>query len=148
MGCKTETKEIGNNTYTVIQWPAEKSMLIKFKLINVFGESFGKIIANAKAVTKEEGSAEDKTKGFEQLCAVISDVFAKHSPENVLKLMKEVVFAATVVNETYPNGIKFTKSVFEELYQDNLLEFYKVFAFVLQVNYSHFLPQSQPVPTT
>ena len=44
MACKTETKQIGDHEYSVTQWPAEKSMLMKFRLAKAFGASLATIM--------------------------------------------------------------------------------------------------------
>ena len=65
-------------------------------------------------------------------------MFDDKDPKEVLSLMKEVVESATC------NGQRITVANFNEIYSDNLLEFYKAFAFVLEVNYKNFLGDKLP----
>ena len=130
MACKTETKQIGDNEYSVTQWPAEKSMLMKFRLAKAFGASLATLMGNSPQTTKnkkptEQGEALALSEGF-------SVLFQSNSPEELVALIKNCVVGAA------RDGKRITESSFNELFSgDDLLEAYKVFVFVLQVNYSN-----------
>lgn len=120
MGCKTETKTIGEREYSVRQWPAEKAILMKFKLAKAFGASLATLLGN-------EGAEE-----LDTISKSFALIFDNSSPEELVALMK-----SCIVNVAC-DGTKITETSFNELFSgDNLLEIYQVFIFVLQVNYSN-----------
>jgi hypothetical protein len=123
MACRTETKEIGDSEYSVTQWSAEKSMLMKFKLGKTFGTSIAALMRSSN--DKKDSEA----KAFSE---IISVFFDNNSPEELVALMKACVLG------TACNGKRITDTSFNELFSgDDLVEVYKVFIFVLQVNYSN-----------
>lgn len=130
MSCRTESKQIGDNEYSVTQWPAEKSMLMKFRLAKTFGASLATLMGNSPTSTKNK-------KGNEQAEALalsegLSVLFNNNSPEELVALMKDCVIGVGC------NGTKITNTSFNEIFSgDELLEVYKVFIFVLKVNYSN-----------
>lgn len=125
MSCKTETKTIGDNEYSVTQWPAEKSLLIKFKLIKALGASL-----TALAGAFDKNASDDMSIVSESL----SSLFNNSSPEELVSLMK------TCIEGTARNGKRLTGTSFNEVFStDDLLEIYKVFIFVMQVNYGNFI---------
>jgi hypothetical protein len=129
MSCKTESKDIGDREYSVTQWPADKSMLMKFKLAKTFGASLATLMgASSNSKDKSENDKEE-TKAFSE---GISILFQNNSPEDLVALMKKCVVGAAC------NGKRITDTSFNELFSgDDLMEVYKVFVFVLQVNYSN-----------
>ena len=133
MACKTDTKEIGEHTYSVTQWPATKAILIKLKLIKTFGATLARISGSALETSdkKKKDNSENDAKAISE---GLSLMFQDNSPEEILVLMKECVLG------TGCDGAKITATSFEELFSgDNLLEVYKVFLFVLRVNYSDLM---------
>lgn len=129
MACKTETKQIGDNEYSVTQWPAEKSMLMKFKLTKAFGAPLATLMGSSKddpkSKTKDQDDAHALSEGLMSL-------FEGSSPEDLVKLIK------TSVVGTARNDKRITDTSFNEYFSgDELMEVYKVFVFVLQVNYSN-----------
>ena len=129
MACNTENRQIGSREYSVTQWPAEKSMLIKFRLIKVFGASLTCIMGSS-TTSKTKGSSEQEE--AKALSEGLSTLFANTSPEELLSLFKSCIVGVAC------NGTRITDSSFNELFSgDDLMDTYKVFAFVLQVNYSN-----------
>lgn len=130
MTCKTETKQIGDHEYSVTQWPAEKSMLMKFRLAKAFGASLATLMGNSPQTTKNKKSTEqDEALALSEGLSVL---FQSNSPEELVALMKNCVVGVAC------DGKRITESSFNELFSgDDLLEVYKVFVFVLQVNYAN-----------
>jgi hypothetical protein len=130
MGCKTETKQIGDHEYSVTQWPADKSMLTKFRLVKAFGASLATLMGNSPQSTKgKKVSEQDEALALSEGLSVL---FQSNSPEELVALMKSCVVGVAC------DGRRITDSSFNELFSgDELLEVYKVFVFVLQVNYSN-----------
>ena len=126
MACKTETKVIGEREYSVTQWPIDKSMLMKFRLGKVFSSSLSSIasvIASDKPSEKDEVSA---------LSEGLSSLFQNTSPEELVRIIKDTVIGSAC------DGERITESSFTELFSgDDMIETYKVFIFVLKVNYSN-----------
>lgn len=119
MACNTETKQINDKEYSVTQWPAEKSILMKFKLAKVFGASLTLL------VNEEKGDVEN-------FSSAISSLFSNTEPEELVSILKSCVVGVAC------DGRKITDTSFNELFSgDNLMEVYQVFLFVLQVNYSN-----------
>lgn len=125
MACRTETTQIGENEYSVTQWPADKSILTKFKLTKVFGASLLLMIPD-KSKNKSE---KDELSGFSE---GLSLLFKNNSPEELFTIMKSCIVGVA------RNGTKITETSFNEVFSgDDLIEIYKVFLFVLKVNYSN-----------
>lgn len=128
MSCKTETKEINGVTYTATQWPAEKALLMKLKLLKVLGPSF------AKLATLKDKVSDDKTDKVELLTDAVQLLFAEASPEEILGLIKTSIIGVS------RNGEKLSEAgITTHFSGDDLLDIYKVFIFVIQVNYGNLL---------
>lgn len=131
MACRTETKQIGEREFSVTQWPASKAMLMKLKLVKAFGVS----------LTKLASSTSDQSKGKkkeEQEIAALSDglasLFESNSPEELVALMRACIEGVAC------DGKRITQTSIDEVFSpDDLIEIYKVFIFVIQVNYGNFL---------
>lgn len=131
MACKTETKQIGDHEYSVTQWPAEKSMLMKFRLAKAFGASLAAIMGNASQ-TPSKGKKNNDQEDAMALSEGLSTLFQNNSPEELVALMKNCVIGVAC------DGKRITETSFNELFSgDDLMEVYKVFIFVLQVNYAN-----------
>lgn len=129
MSCKTESTQIGNHEYSVTQWPAEKSVLMKFRLAKALGSSLSKI---ATALSSNNVTKEDKMAAFSE---GVSELFKNSSPEELSKLIKDCV-----VNG-YCDGTMITETSYNELFSgDSIADLYKVFFFVIKVNYGNFIP--------
>lgn len=131
MACKTESKQIGDHEYSVTQWPAEKSMLMKFRLAKAFGASLATIMGTASQ-TPSKGKKNTDQDDAKALSEGLSTLFQNNSPEELVALMKNCVVGVAC------DGKRITETSFNELFSgDDLLEVYKVFIFVLQVNYAN-----------
>ena len=129
MACKTETSEIGDHEYSVTQWPAEKSMLMKLRLTKAFGAPLAILMGNhkddPKSTTKDQDDALALSEGLNSL-------FEASSPEELVSLIKSSVVGVA------RDGKRITDSSFNEYFSgDDLMEVYKVFIFVLRVNYAN-----------
>lgn len=132
MSCKTETKTIGDHEFSVTQLPATKAILMKVKLIKTFGATLARIASMATNTSKDKKDTSDTD--AKALSEGLSILFQGNSPDEIVALMKECVVGVAC------DGTKITSSSFDELFSgDNLLEVYKVFLFMLQVNYSDLM---------
>lgn len=124
MACKTETKQIGEREYSVTQWPVDKSILMKFKLVKALGPSLAKLASASK----------EDSDDMSNLSESLSSLFENSSPEELVSLMKECLLGVAI------EGKRLTDSSFNEVFEpDDIMEIYKVFIFVIQVNYANFL---------
>jgi len=131
MSCKTETKVIGDNEFSVTQWPADKAILMKMKLGKTFGASIGKIAAMALESTKNKVSDSEQAKALSE---GISILFDSNSPEEIMNLIKSSVIGVAC------DGTKITETTFNQIFSgDDLMDVYKVFMFVIKVNYGNLL---------
>ena len=131
MSCKTETKVIGDNEFSVTQWPADKAILMKMKLGKTFGASIGKIAAMALESTKNKVSDSEQAKALSE---GISIWFDSNSPEEIMNLIKSSVIGVAC------DGTKITETTFNQIFSgDDLMDVYKVFMFVIKVNYGNLL---------
>lgn len=129
MACQTETTQIGDHEYSVTQWPAEKAILMKMRLAKTFGASLASIVANSQGGNKSSDSDDAKA-----LSEGLSMLFQSNSPEEVTNLIKESVIGVAM------DGTKIMESRFNEVFSgDSLMDVYKVFMFVIKVNYGNLL---------
>lgn len=120
MSTKTETKEINGREYSVTQWPAEKALLMKFKLTKIIGAPLALLIAS-----QDESNAE-----ADIIAKSIAALFDKSTPEDLLAVIKECVIGVAC------NTQKITNSSFSSLFiGDNLMDVYQVLFFVVRVNF-------------
>jgi hypothetical protein len=129
MACQTETTQIGDHEYSVTQWPAQKAILMKMRLAKTFGASLASIVANSQGGKKSSDS--DDAKGLSE---GLNMLFQANSPEEVTSLIKETVVGVSM------DGTRIMDSRFDEVFSgDNLMDVYKVFMFVIKVNYGNLL---------
>lgn len=131
MSCKTETTQIGDHEYSVTQWPADKSILMKMRLAKTFGASIGLIASVALESTKKKISEAEEAKALSE---GIATLFESNSPEEVTNLIKSCVIGVAV------DGTKITETSFNQIFSgDDIMDVYKVFMFVIKVNYGNLL---------
>ncbi len=134
MGCETESKEIDGMEFSVTQWPASKALLTKFKLIKIFGAS---IALSASGIEINSNSKSLEVDGV-LISDGLSKLFQDTSPEEVFDIMKGCIIGVAC------NGEKINNTTFEMLFSgDSLSAVYKVFMFVLKVNYSALMKGQQ-----
>lgn len=130
MACKTESKQFGDHEYSVTQWPADKSMLMKFRLAKAFGAPITSLVGflpDSKKSKEEKELMETKA-----VSDGIKMLFESSSPEELVSLIKECVIGVS------RDGTKITPSTYNEYFSgDDLMDIYKIFIFVIQVNYSN-----------
>lgn len=125
MSCETETTTINEREYSVTQWPAKKAILTKFKLVKTFGASLAILAGQASGEDSDDAKA---------LSNGLSTLFNHSSPDELLSLMTECIIGIAC------DGKRITESGFDELFSgDNLMDSYKVFIFVLKVNYGNLM---------
>ena len=128
MGCETETKQIGEHEYSVTQWPAEKSILMQMRLIKAFGSSIATLVSAIE--DKDESGGLDIDPAI--LGKSLNSLFAENSPDEITALLKECVIGVAC------DGQRISSTSFNELFSGNeLITVYKIFIFVIQVNYSN-----------
>lgn len=125
MSCKTETKMIGDKEVSATQWPVEKSMLMKLKLVKAIGPSLTKLVSIS--------FDKDSSLSAEILSDGLSILFEQNSPEDLFALIKSCLIGVAI------NGRRVTEnSINEQFSPDDMMDMYRIFLFVLQVNYQNF----------
>ena len=129
MSCNTETKQIGDHEYSVTQWPVEKAMLMKFRLAKTFGAPLASIIGNSPGDKNKDSNDQDDALAISEGLATL---FQNSSPEDLVLIIKNCVVGVGC------DGTRITETSFSELFSgDDMVEVYKVFIFVLKVNYAN-----------
>jgi hypothetical protein len=132
MPCKTETKNIEGHDYSVTQWPAHTAMINKFKLIKMFGPAFLKF-APLMGSTIDTDSDE----AMRAMSSSLNLLFENGSPEEIASLIESCIIGAS------RDGLRIDSSGYMQHFSgDGLSSIYKVFMFVVQVNYSDLMPGS------
>lgn len=126
MACKEETRGIGDHEYYCRQWSAEKALLMKLRIAKMFGGAFADL---AVIITNKD---------TDSVSSVIPKLFDTSEPEQVLVLLKEVAQSATC------DGKRIDVKNFNDIFSDNLLDFYRVVGFVLEVNFKSFFGGKLP----
>jgi hypothetical protein len=126
MALSTDTRTIGQNTYTVTQLAATPAYTLLTKLMKIIGPAFGALA----------GASEGKPVS-EALKAALQELTSRLDEDEVKKIVNQLV--ATVIVHT-DNGMNAPlPKVFESHFHGgNLSEFFQVLGFVLEVNYSDF----------
>ena len=132
MSTKKESIEINGNKYLCVQWDAEKAYLMKFRIIKVLGESITGLVAAMGSDDKNQITAIAKS---------IQSFFSNSKPEEVLSLLKDVVCSCYRIQDDERTLI----NNFAGDFAGDLMTPYKIFAFVLKVNYSDFLGGSEAI---
>lgn len=128
MVCKTESTEIDDHEYAVTQWSAEKSILMKLKLTKIFGPSLSTLVNLALDQNKEDQDVDES----QILSGAISLLFDNSTPEEITAMIKSCVIGVA------RDGKKITETSFAELFTgEDLMLIYRIFFFVLKVNYGN-----------
>lgn len=128
MACNTEELEINDVQYVCTQYPAIQGMKFKLKVLKTLGPVITEIIP---MIGKD---AEDGDQ-LSAISNVIEKLFQISSPDEIVDLIVEMMTTGNVKRE----GKRITEALFTEQFSgDNMMEVYKVFAFVLKVNYKGF----------
>lgn len=137
MTCRTETKTIDNVEYSVRQWPAEKAMVNKFKLIKILGAPLASIANVLGDSDTNDGSLSDNE--VSSISGAIEQLFANSSPEDLVSFIKECIVSNVFAGEG-ANATRITETSFNDMFAgDDLSKVYKVFIFVIKVNYSNLV---------
>lgn len=120
MACNDETKTINGREYYVVQMPPTKAIPVKLKLMKVLGNPLTVLASASKA---DGGSVA-------ALGDAIGALFEGSSEEEVFALIKRVVETAKVDGQRINIDNHFSG--------DHMPDLYKVFFWVLEVNFSSF----------
>jgi len=125
MACKIETKNINGHEYTVTQWPAEKALLLKFKLMKYLGSSISTLV-----------SLDQKKEGLDSkvLGSTFHELFKSCSPQELVDFLKDLIVGCS------RDGVRLDSSSFTTHFSgESLLDIYPVSLFILSVNYSSLI---------
>lgn len=131
MTCKTENMTIDNVVYVTTQYPAITGMQFKMEILKVLGPAITEVLP-AFLKRGEEGAADQVA----MLGHAIEKMFSTTKPEEVVSLIVRML----TTGHTFRDGKPITEAVLNEAFAgDDMISIYKLFAFVLRVNYSNFL---------
>jgi len=129
MSCRTETHEIDMVDYSITQWPAEKAMIMKFRLLKCFGPAMASLI---------ELIGDNNDVDGDSLSSAIENLFSKSSPDELSKMIKDCVVGVA------KDGTRITESSFNQIFSgDELVNVYKIFILVVRVNFGNLLTGQQ-----
>lgn len=121
MACEVEQQNIAGVNYGVTQWSAEKALIMKFKLIKAFGASVTSFLKT---------DIDDTAK----ITNALESLFNSITPEDAVVLIK-----SCIVNNVRAEGKLLQEVDFNTYFAgDKLINIYKVFIFVIRVNYKNF----------
>jgi len=125
MACLDETKEINGRTYYVVQMPPTEAIKVQLQLTKIFGDSFGELGSSMNGDFAGQAQA---------LGAAMSLLFKNSDEDEILALVKKVVSTAKVDGKKIVIDSDFTGEYLQDIY--------KVFFWVLGVNFSSFFGES------
>ena len=132
MSCETQTKKINDIDFTCTQYPAKIGAKYKLKLVEIFNAPIVEIIPMFTGKKKKPNEAEQVT----MMTNAIKGLFSSASPDEVIDLIWEMLSTGSVRRE----GEILNEAKIDQYFSgDDLLSVYKVFIFVLRVNYSGLL---------
>lgn len=132
MACKTDKTEINGNVYVATQFPADMGLVMKFR----FGKLFKSVLVDLLPLLKaaKNGDASNKIEAF----MGILDKLLENDPESMAKFIQDM-FRGVKINGT-------SSFDFGSHFADNYSEMYKVFFWLIKLNFGGFfnaLPQNQ-----
>lgn len=125
MSCETYTTEIDNHQYAYTQLPATKSLILKYELIGIFGNT---IVDLFKTLGKSD---DEQLKIFSK---AIQEVFSDNDPEKMVSLISKIFIPCFKDKERVDIDRDFT---------GKFSEMYRVLAWILTKEYSGFLEEMQ-----
>lgn len=132
MACETREQNIGDVLYVTTQWPATKQVLMKMKIVSIFGEAIFDLVQGLNIKGKESEKQKAQIDAFK---SALDNLFSKSSPEEVTNFIKAVITSG----ETKREGVRISSNNFDEIYNDaGLMEMYKAFLFIVKANYADF----------
>lgn len=135
MACETETKIIDGIEYSCTQYSAKKGAIFKLRVMKMFGPSVKKLLPAlpTKAKNKKENSTAIDQVNI--LLAAMNALFEKADPEEIIDLIWQMLGTGN----TCRDEVKLSEATLDQYFSGNdLSTVYKVFIFVLKVNYADF----------
>jgi len=130
MATKEDTKEINGHSYYVRQLPPTKALPLKFELGRIFGKALPSLLS---------GKGKDEDIQAEAFGTAIQSIFNAADPEQLTALIKRVVETATRDGKRIMDGGSEETISFDNAFIDDYQAMYKVFYFVLVVNFGNFI---------
>ncbi|MCH8821331.1 hypothetical protein IID23_02285 [Patescibacteria group bacterium] len=126
-----------DHEYFCIQMTPSAGEPIKFKLLAMLGPALSSL-ASAPKNSLDNLSGE---KAVEIFGNAITKLFENNDPTEVFKFLQNLIMDIT------RDEVRINQSNFDDIYGDNIGEFYKALAFVLEVNFGNFLKGSKLLST-
>jgi len=130
MATKEDTKEINGHSYYVRQLPPTKALPLKFELGRIFGKALPSLLS---------GKGKDDDIQAEAFATALQSIFNAADPEQLTSLIKRVTETATRDGNRIMDGNAEKTISFDDAFIDDYSGMYKVFYFVLVVNFGNFI---------
>lgn len=127
---KIEERIFSEKEFKVTKLPASQGVLLKFKLVNLFGPAVGSLTS---LFTDSKGDELD----YEKLGEIVGEAFANIDP------MKAHQMLTSTCEMCFVDG---KKQKFDFMFVDMpMTDIYKVFGWVLEVNFADFFGGKDPL---
>jgi len=126
---QVKERSIHGKTVKVQQLPARKAILLKAKLVRIFGPSLGKLADGFKGGSFLDADLD--------ISGAAEKLFAALPEDKVLPLIDELLKGVFVDNLDVSSEDKF-----DHVFTEDQMLLYKTIGFVLEVNYKSFLEKS------
>jgi len=129
MACETKDETINGVTYMTTQWPAMQQVLMKLKIMKIFGPAIFELVQALG------GDKDDNAKQVDGAQKALDVLFQKSTPEDVVALIRDILISSN----TKRDGTRISQSNIDEIYNDaGIMEMYKATFFVIKANYADF----------
>lgn len=129
MACKEETTVVDGMEVYCRQMAAQDSLTMKFRLVKTLGPALAELPG---LLSDEKSEADEDVEKLEVIGKIIDSLFASSSPSEITRLIMDVINTANI------DGSKMNDSLFDQKFSGDIKTAYKVFAFVVRVNYADF----------
>ena len=143
MAVRSETREIDGFRVEVTQFPARKALEKKFQLLQLIGKPLGTLLGAINLPKDADLSSLKDLKvlfsslNMKEFGGVLEQAFNILPPAKAVELLLSFFTMTKVAGKDLNEGL-----IDLEFAGDNLGVLYKIFAFVLEVNYKGFLGKS------
>lgn len=125
MAVKDESKTINGRQYYVVQMAPERAIVLQLKLTKILGGALSKLAPALSSKAQVDGAGRTAA-----MAGAIGALFANATEEEVFGLMREVVCTAKVDGQRI--------AINDHFQGEYLADLYKVFFWVLGVNFASF----------
>lgn len=134
MSLKTQSKEIGGDTFTVSQLPMFRALRLLNRIGRAVGPALGHV-ASAYDASKGDGAPVDGVRVGEAVGRALSALFGSLSDDELEAITRAMLETAMI--ESNGKTTPLLKSI-DLVMQGRILDLFKLLAFAFEVNYGDF----------